>query len=76
MERKICMIYKDVLEKRLQRKREQLSELEGKINSEGVVTPVEKRKFIELKAVVQELENVLDIADSMFKFQEKDLENK
>lgn len=72
MERKICMIYKDVLEKRLQRKREQLSELEGKINSEGVVTPVEKRKFIELKAVVQELENVLDIADSMFKFQEKD----
>lgn len=70
MERKICMIYKDVLEKRLQRKREQLSELEGKINSEGVVTPVEKRKFIELKAVVQELENVLDIADSMFKFQE------
>lgn len=76
MERKICMIYKDVLEKRLQRKRAQLSELEGKINGEGVVTPVEKRKFIELKAVVQELENVLDIADSMFKFQEKDLENK
>lgn len=72
MERKICMIYKDVLEKRLQRKREQLSELEGKINSEGVVTPVEKRKFIELKAVVLELENVLDIADSMFKFQEDD----
>ena len=76
MERKICMIYKDVLEKRLQRKRAQLSELEGKINGEGVVTPVEKRKFIELKAVVLELENVLDIADSMFKFQEKDLENK
>ena len=38
MERKICMIYKDVLEKRLQRKREQLLDLEGKINSEGVVT--------------------------------------
>lgn len=76
MERKICMIYKDVLEKRLQRKRAQLSELEGKINGEGVVTPVEKRKFIELKAVVQELENVLDIADSMFKFQEDLPDNK
>lgn len=76
MERKICMIYKDVLEKRLQRKRGQLLDLEGKINGEGVVTPVEKRKYIELKAIVQELENVLDIADSMFKFQEKDLENK
>lgn len=70
MEKRICMIYKDVLEKRLQRKKEQLSELESKINSEGVVTPVEKRKYIELKAIVQELENVLDIADSMFKFQE------
>lgn len=70
------MIYKDVLEKRLQRKRGQLLDLEGKINGEGVVTPVEKRKYIELKAIVQELENVLDIADSMFKFQEKDLENK
>ena len=70
------MIYKDVLEKRLQRKREQLLDLEGKINSEGVVTPVEKRKYIELKAIVQELENVLDIADSMFKFQEDLPDNK
>lgn len=40
--------------------------LENIINSEGVPTPIEKRKFIETKAVVTELENVLDIADTMF----------
>ncbi|WP_302947178.1 hypothetical protein [Alistipes indistinctus] len=40
--------------------------MEHIINSEGVPTPIEKRKFIETKAVVTELENVLDIADTMF----------
>ncbi|MDR2652250.1 MAG: hypothetical protein LBC68_08050 [Prevotellaceae bacterium] len=62
------MIYKEVIEKRLARKQEQLNELEKSIISEvGLSSPVDKRKYIELKAVIQELENVLDIADSMFK---------
>lgn len=56
------MIYKEVIEKRLARKREQLIALERI----GVVTPEDKRKYVELKAVVTELENVLDIADTMF----------
>lgn len=67
MKRKICMIYKEVIEKRLARKQEQLNDLERIINGDGMPTSVEKRKYIELKAVIQELENVLDIADSMFK---------
>ena len=56
------MIYKEVIEKRLARKQEQLVTLERI----GVVTPEDKRKYVELKAVVTELENVLDIADTMF----------
>jgi hypothetical protein len=62
------MIYREVIEKRLARKQEQLNDLEKNIISEvGLSNSVDKRKYIELKAVVQELENVLDIADSMFK---------
>jgi hypothetical protein len=74
MKNKMYMIYKSVIEKRLAHKQKQLCEIEGKINSEGVVTPIEKRKYIELKAVIQELENVLDIATSIFE-NEQDNEN-
>ena len=66
------MIYKEVLEKRLDRKREQLKELEGIIDGGGLATPVDKRRYIELKAVVNELENCIDIAESMLKIEEKD----
>jgi len=69
MERTAFMTYKEVIEKRLSRKREQLAELEKQINSEGVTGSVEKRKYIELKAVVNELENCIDIADSMLKME-------
>ena len=62
MKTTLCMIYKEVIEKRLARNREQLVALERI----GVVTPEDKRKYVELKAVVTELENVLDIADTMF----------
>ena len=61
------MIYKEVLEKRLARKKEQLAEIERQ--TEGLATPVDKRKYIELKAVVNELENCLDIAESMMKLE-------
>ena len=63
------MIYKEVLEKRLARKKEQLANLEGIINSGSEVTGVDKRKYIELKAVVNEIENCLDIAESMIKLE-------
>lgn len=64
------MIYKEVLEKRLARKKEQLTEIEKYINSEGVAGSVDKRKYIELKAVVNELENCIDMAESMAKMEE------
>ena len=71
MKIKLCMIYREVLAKRLERKRKQFMELERQINSEGVSSSVDKRKYIELKAIVNELENCLDMADSMFSKEEK-----
>ncbi|NDV81346.1 hypothetical protein [Bacteroides sp. 51] len=62
------MIYKKVLENRLSRKKEELAEIEKQ--PEGLATPVDKRKYIELKAIVNELENYIDIADSMVKMEE------
>ena len=64
------MIYKEVLEKRLARKKEQLAEIERK--TEGLATPVDNRKYIELKAVVNELENCIDIAESMMKLEKEE----
>ena len=56
-------IYRVVMQKRLKRKKEQLKDVEKEL--EGVSTGADKRKFIELKAKVEELETVLDIADSL-----------
>lgn len=66
MKTKQCMIYKDVVNKRPARKREQVSELETKMISEGELSAIDKRKMIECKAAILELENVIDIAESMF----------
>lgn len=74
MKIKQCMIYREVLAKRLNRKRQQLAEIEKQVNSEGVAGSVDKRKYIELKAIVNELENCLDMADSMFKFNKEEKE--
>ena len=64
------MIYKEVLEKRLARKKEQLAETGMAMNSANdIITAQDKRKYIELKAVVNELENCLDIAESMIKLE-------
>ena len=41
MKIKQCMIYREVLAKRLERKRKQLVELERQINSEGVSSSVD-----------------------------------
>lgn len=75
MKIKQCMIYRDVLAKRLERKRQQLVELEKVIESgNDITTSQDKRKYIELKAIVNELENCLDMADSMFKFNKEEKE--
>lgn len=64
------MIYRKVLESRLSRKKEELAALEGLMNSGTEATGVDRRKFIELKAIVNELENCIDIAESMCKMEE------
>jgi hypothetical protein len=69
MQTKIFMCYKEVIEKRLNRKKQQLETIESTIDGGGFMTAVEKRKFIELKAIVNELENCLDIAESMSKLE-------
>jgi hypothetical protein len=65
------MIYKEVLEKRLGRKKDELLRIE-RIMDSGNDTPTsnDKRRFVELKAVVNELENCIDIAESMLKLEE------
>ena len=66
------MIYKEVIEKRLKRKKQELSELETAMGAAmgDSTTAVEKRKFIELKAVVTELENLIDIGESLSETEE------
>lgn len=59
-------MYKEIIEKRLQRKREQLKEIEA-IMQQGEVTQAEKKNYMEHKAVILELENVLDLAETLLK---------
>lgn len=68
MKLNVFMIYKEVLEKRLIRKKEQLNQLEAQL--EGIVSPHDKRKYIELNAIINELENCIDIAESMAKLED------
>lgn len=42
------------------------------IAGNDLITAQDKRKFIELKAVVNELENCLDIAESMMKLEKEE----
>lgn len=57
-------MYKEIIEKRLQRKREQLKEMQ-EIMQLGELTAAEKINYVKHKAVVLELENVLDLAETM-----------
>lgn len=59
-------MYKEIIEKRLRRKREQLKEIEA-IMQQGEVTQAEKKNYMEHKAVILELENVLDLAETLLK---------
>lgn len=70
MKQTAFMVYKEVLEKRLERKGEQLLQIERAIHDgNDIVTSQDKRKYIELKAVVNELENCIDMAESMIKME-------
>lgn len=58
-------MYKEIIEKRLARKREQLIEIE-KVMAQGDISSIEKSNYVKLKAAIQELENILDIAETLF----------
>ena len=70
MKKSMLMTFQKVIKKRLERKKTQLQEIELVIEKEMPATAVDKRKFIELKAVVNELENCIDIADSLIDAEE------
>lgn len=59
------MSFIEILNKRLDRKKVQLSELETIMSSGGQMTPADNRKYIELKANIQELETVIDLAETL-----------
>jgi len=59
------MTFIEIIKKRLERKNEQLKEVEAIMELGGQSTATDKRKYIELKSVIQELENVIDLAESM-----------
>lgn len=59
------MSFIEILKKRLERKKQELKDIETVLASGGVTTAVENRKFVELKAVIQEIENTLDLAETM-----------
>ena len=64
---KMCMTFREILKKRLARKYDQLREIENTINSADdlVNTAAVKRKFVELKSSIAELENCIDLADTI-----------
>lgn len=59
------MSFIEILKKRLERKKQELKDIETVLAGGGVTTAVENRKFIELKAVIQEIETTLDLAETM-----------
>ena len=63
----MCMTFREILKKRLTRKYDQLREIENTINSADdlVNMAAVKRKFVELKSSIAELENCIDLADTM-----------
>jgi hypothetical protein len=65
MKKSANMSFIEILKKRLERKNEQLKEIETIMQIGDQSTANEKRKFIELKSVILELENIIDIAETM-----------
>ncbi len=65
MNKSMNMTFIEIIKKRLNRKNEQLKEVEAIMELGGQSTATDKRKYIELKSVIQELETVIDLAESM-----------
>lgn len=63
MNKSANMTFIEILQKKLSRKYAQIKEIES--IGENMLSAVDKRKYIELKATIQELENVIDLAESM-----------
>lgn len=57
------MTFIEILKKKLNRKQVQIKDIES--IGENLLSAVDKRKYIELKATIQELETVIDLAESM-----------
>ena len=63
MNKSANMTFIEILKKKISRKHVQIKEIES--IGENMLSAVDKRKYIELKATIQELENVIDLAESM-----------
>jgi 5-carboxymethyl-2-hydroxymuconate isomerase len=67
MKKHITMTYIEVLEKRLERKRERLAETTNQLEVLPTSTSkIHQRKYLELEAEIRELESCLDLAKVMF----------
>lgn len=64
---KMCMTFREILKRDWPGSMTQLREIENTINSADdlVNTAAVKRKFVELKSSIAELENCIDLADTM-----------
>lgn len=60
------MTYIGVLEKRLERKKEEIRNVSDFLQSEPTYGKINQRKFVELEAEIRELESCLDLAKVMF----------
>lgn len=61
------------VQRKVKGEQEQLAELEMQLNSvDGMLSNHDKRRYIELKAVVQELESIVDIASTMAEYEQGD----
>ena len=62
----ITMTYIEVLQKKLERKKDELKKVSDFLQSEPSYGKINQRKFIELEAEIRELESCIDLATVMF----------
>lgn len=58
------VMYLDYLKRKLKRRKEDLKDLEDRVDS-GAASPLSKQKYFEMKGRVQELEDDIDAAEGM-----------
>lgn len=62
-------MYKEILEKRLERRKEQIEHL----TETQCPTTENKRRYLELKVIVAELETIIDIAETVCDLQTRNV---